>query len=50
MIKTKVLIIYLLSVDGGEAFFITNEADGINSIDWRPDGKELIITKTEAEA
>nr|MBP6796363.1 PD40 domain-containing protein [Saprospiraceae bacterium] len=42
--------IYLLSVDGGEAFFITNEADGINSFDWSPNGKELLITKTEAES
>ena len=42
--------IHLLSVDGGEAFFITNETDGVNSFEWSPEGNELLIAKTETES
>ncbi len=42
--------IHLISPEGGESFPISNEAEGINSFDWSPDGKKILITKTEAES
>lgn len=42
--------IQLISLDGGEAMEITNEADGINSFDWSPDGKTILFSKTESES
>jgi dipeptidyl aminopeptidase/acylaminoacyl peptidase len=42
--------IYLISVEGGEAMMISNETDGINSFDWSPDGKSIVLSKTEPES
>lgn len=42
--------IYLISVDGGEAFAITDEENGISSYSWSPNGDKIAITKTESES
>jgi dipeptidyl aminopeptidase/acylaminoacyl peptidase len=42
--------IWLISLQGGEAFPITNEEDGVNDYEWSPDGKQIALTKTEAES
>jgi dipeptidyl aminopeptidase/acylaminoacyl peptidase len=42
--------IYLISIDGGEAFVITDEENGITSYAWSPNGDKIAITKTESES
>lgn len=41
--------IWLISLQGGEAFPITSEEDGIGDYEWSPDGKQIALTKTEVE-
>jgi len=41
--------IWLISLQGGEAFPITDEDDEINDYEWSPDGKQIALTKTESE-
>ena len=42
--------IWLISLQGGEAFPITDEEEGVNDYEWNPDGKSIAISKTEPEA
>jgi dipeptidyl aminopeptidase/acylaminoacyl peptidase len=42
--------IHLISVDGGEAFAITNEPDGVGGYSWKPDMQQIAFTKTEQES
>jgi dipeptidyl aminopeptidase/acylaminoacyl peptidase len=42
--------LFLIAIEGGEAFAITNEEDGIGSYDWSPDGTRIAITKTEPDS
>ena len=42
--------LFLVSVEGGEAFAITNEEDGIGGYDWSPDGSCIAFTKTEQDS
>lgn len=42
--------IYALRLTGGEAFAITDEEEGISAFQWHPDGKRLILLKSEKEA
>jgi dipeptidyl aminopeptidase/acylaminoacyl peptidase len=39
--------IYLLSMDGGEAFPLTEGKSGIQSFDWSPDGREIAYLAPE---
>lgn len=41
--------LYLVAVEGGEAFAITSEEDGIGSYDWSPDGTRIAFTKNDPE-
>ena len=36
--------VYALALDGGEARRLTNLKNGVNSFDWSPDGKRLVVT------
>lgn len=42
--------IYLISLDGGEAFVITDEENGIASYAWSPMGDKIAMTKTESDS
>lgn len=42
--------IYLIAVNGGEAFSITKDEDGINAYEWSPDGTRIAYVKTETES
>ena len=42
--------LYLISIQGGEAFPITKEDDGINSYAWSPDGKQIALVKTDPDS
>ncbi|WP_373523701.1 TolB family protein [Aquiflexum sp.] len=42
--------IYALRLTGGEAFAITEEEEGVNFFQWHPDGKRLMLLKSEKEA
>lgn len=39
--------IYVVRIDGGEAFPVTNEKDGVQGYQWSPDGKSLVFTKQQ---
>lgn len=41
--------LYLVSVNGGEAFPVTKEEDGIDDYDWNPNGTQIAISKTDPE-
>jgi dipeptidyl aminopeptidase/acylaminoacyl peptidase len=42
--------IYLIPVNGGEAFAVTKDEDGIGGYEWSPDGKYIAVTKTEQDS
>ena len=42
--------LYLIAVEGGEAFAITQDEDGIGGYEWSPDGTKIAITKTETDS
>ena len=42
--------LFLISVDGGEAFPITDEENGITSYKWNPNGDKFAFTKTESDS
>jgi dipeptidyl aminopeptidase/acylaminoacyl peptidase len=42
--------LYLISVDGGEAFAISQEDDGIGGYSWKPDGKQIAFTRSDPES
>ena len=42
--------LYLISVQGGEAFAITDESDGVGGYSWRPDMKQIAFTRSETES
>lgn len=42
--------VYLISMDGGEAFALTAEDDGVGSYEWRPDMKQIAFTRADAES
>lgn len=41
--------IFLIRVDGGEAFAITNEKESIADLAWSPSGREIFFIKAEPE-
>jgi Tol biopolymer transport system component len=42
--------IYLISINGGEAFPITKDEDGIGNYRWSPDGSKIAYTKQDSES
>ncbi|MGB4838149.1 MAG: S9 family peptidase [Saprospiraceae bacterium] len=42
--------IYLISVDGGEAFAITKDEEGLSRYSWSPDGSKIAVLKPEKES
>ena len=42
--------IHVIRADGGEAFAVTHEENGLNGYRWAPDGKSFIITMTQKES
>lgn len=41
--------IYVLRLEGGEAFAITNEKENISDVGWAPSGRKLFFIKAESE-
>ena len=41
--------IHVISVNGGEAFPVTNEKDGISGFRWAPDGLSFMVVKSQEE-
>jgi dipeptidyl aminopeptidase/acylaminoacyl peptidase len=42
--------LYLISVQGGEAFALTKEDEPISSYSWSPDGTKIAVVKMESES
>jgi dipeptidyl aminopeptidase/acylaminoacyl peptidase len=42
--------LYLISADGGEAFPLTKEEEGITGFAWNPNGKEIAFTKNDTDS
>lgn len=42
--------IYLIPVNGGEAFPITKDEDGVGDYEWSPDGKQIAYIKAETDS
>jgi dipeptidyl aminopeptidase/acylaminoacyl peptidase len=42
--------IYLISPEGGEAFPLTKEDEGITAFTWSPDGREIAFIRPEADS
>jgi dipeptidyl aminopeptidase/acylaminoacyl peptidase len=42
--------VYLIAVDGGEAFPITAEDDGVGTYEWRPDMQQIAFTRVDPES
>jgi dipeptidyl aminopeptidase/acylaminoacyl peptidase len=42
--------IFLIRLDGGEAFPLTDHKEGVNSYLWSPDGKHIAFTATEPKS
>lgn len=42
--------VYLIAVDGGEAFPITTEDDGVGTYEWRPDMQQIAFTRVDPES
>jgi dipeptidyl aminopeptidase/acylaminoacyl peptidase len=42
--------IYLISAEGGEAFPLTKEDDGITAFAWSPDGQQIAFIRPEADS
>ncbi len=41
--------IYVMRMEGGEAFNVTNQNESISDFEWTPDGKKLLFLKQEKE-
>lgn len=42
--------LYIISIMGGEAIQVTNDADGISNYDWSPDGTRIVYSKPETDS
>ena len=42
--------IYIISINGGEAFPLTKEEEGINGFSWSPDGQQIAFKKNDPES
>jgi dipeptidyl aminopeptidase/acylaminoacyl peptidase len=42
--------LYIISILGGEALAVTNDADGISSYDWSPDGTRIVYSKPQTDS
>lgn len=42
--------IFVINPDGGEAFPVTNEKEGVGGFEWSPDGNAFAFTKTQEES
>ena len=42
--------LYIISIMGGEAIAVTNDADGISSYDWSPDGTRIVYSKPQTDS
>lgn len=41
--------IYVMRLEGGEAFAITAEKESISDLEWHPSGKKILFTKPDSE-
>lgn len=42
--------LFIISIMGGEAVQVTNDADGISTYDWSPDGKKIVYRKPQTDS
>ena len=42
--------LYIISIMGGEAVQVTNDADGISTYGWSPDGKKIVYRKPQTDS
>ncbi len=42
--------LYIISIKGGEAIQVTNDADGISNYDWSPDGTKIVYSKPQTDS
>ena len=42
--------LFIISIMGGEALQVTNDADGISTYDWSPDGKKIVYRKPQTDS
>ena len=42
--------LYIISIMGGEAIQVTNDADGISNYDWSPDGTRIVYSKPQTDS
>ncbi len=42
--------IFLISLDGGEAFAVTDDDTGISNYEWSPNGDKIAYTKSESDS
>ncbi len=42
--------LFIISIMGGEAIQVTNDADGISTYSWSPDGKKIVYRKPQTDS
>ena len=42
--------LFIISIMGGEAIQVTNDADGISTYDWSQDGKQIVYRKPQTDS
>ncbi len=48
--RTEKTQLFIISTRGGEAIQVTNDADGISSYSWSPDGTRLLYSKPQTDS
>ena len=48
--RAEKIQLFIISIMGGEAIQVTNDADGISTYDWSQDGKQIVYRKPQTDS